>query len=78
VHAHGRVGRSRVNVHHDSLTTARGRRVTRGHVDRHVFMRAQQHGRMRPALLIPARQLFNDRHVISTEIGEDVVNPELR
>ena len=77
VHAHGRIGRSCIDVHHDGLASAGGRRIACRHVDRNILMWAQHHGGVRPTLLIPTRQLFNDRHVVGAQVGEDIVDAQL-
>ena len=77
MHAHGSIGRTGVDVHHDSLPATRDSGKTGRHVDGHVFMGYQHHLRMCPALLVPACQFFNDGDVVGAEVGKDMLDAEL-
>ena len=59
VHAHGRVGRARVHMHHHALPLPRDSGITTRHVDGHVFMRAQHHLGHGLALGLQSRHLVN-------------------
>ena len=64
-------------MHQHRLAFAGRERIAAGHVHGHDLMRAQDHFRMFPAFLVPARHLLDDRDVVGAEIGEDVVDPEV-
>ncbi|NBS46276.1 MAG: methyl-accepting chemotaxis protein [Betaproteobacteria bacterium] len=72
VHAHGGVGGARIHMHQHALPATGDRRITAGHVDGHVFVRAQDHAWRRPAFGFGAREFVDQRHMVGTEVAEQV------
>ena len=77
VHAHDRVGRTGINMHHDRLSTAGQGSVTGSHVHRHVFMRTQDELRMGSALRVPARELLDQADMVRPQIGEHMLDTQI-
>src|SRR6202171_4348077 len=67
-----------IDMHENRLASSGRQRVAAGHVHGDDLVRAQDDFRMFAAFAVPARQLLDQRHVIGAEIGEDVVDAEIR
>ncbi len=64
-------------MHQNRLAASRRQGIAAGHVHGDDLMRAQDHFGMLAAFLVPARQLLDQGDVIGTQIGKDVVHPEV-
>ncbi len=63
---------------HQNRLAASGRQgIAASHMHGDDLVRAQDHFGMLAAFLVPARQLLNQGDVIGTQIGKDVVHPEV-
>ena len=60
------VGGADVNVNQQGLGSSASHGITGGHVDRHIFMRANNWLGVRLAITVPARHLFDDGRMVRT------------